>query len=154
MNPCPCGFQGSDRCRCTPDQIRRYRDKISGPLLDRIDLQVDVPNIPSDKLVEGKTDGDSSNTVYQRVQTARQRQLGRAGKINAKMSSREVVKYCVLSEPQKALLHRAITQLGLSARAFHRILKVTRTIADLDDSATLNIDHLTEALGYRITLSR
>lgn len=154
MNPCPCGFQGSERCRCTPDQVRRYRDKISGPLLDRIDLQVDVPNLPSEKLVEGKTDGDSSNTVYQRVKTARQRQLDRAGKVNAKMSSKEVVKYCVLSEPQKALLHRAVNQLGLSARAFHRILKVTRTIADLDNSATLNIDHLTEALGYRTTLSR
>ena len=154
MNPCPCGFQGSERCRCTPDQIRRYRDKISGPLLDRIDLQVDVPSLPSDKLVEGKTDGDSSDTVYQRVQIARQHQLDRAGKVNAQMSNRDVVKHCALNDPQKVLLQRAINQLGLSARGFHRILKVTRTIADLDDSATLKTDHLTEALGYRTTLSR
>lgn len=154
MNPCPCGFQGSERCRCTPDQIRRYRDKISGPLLDRIDLQVDIPSLPSDKLVEGITDGDNSDTVYQRVQRARQHQLDRAGKVNAQMSNRDVVKHCALNDPQKLLLQRAINQLGLSARAFHRILKVTRTIADLDDSATLNTDHLTEALGYRTTLSR
>ena len=154
MNPCPCGYQGNERCRCTPDQTRRYRDKISGPLLDRIDLQVDVPSLPGDKLVEGKTDGDSSGTVYQRVQTARQYQLDRAGKINAHMSSQEVILHCPLSEPQKALLQRAVQQLGLSARAFHRVLKVARTIADLDNSTGLSIDHLTEALGYRITLTR
>lgn len=154
MNPCPCGYRGSERCRCTPDQIRRYQDKISGPLLDRIDLQVEVPNLPSDKLVERKTDGEASHSVYQRVKNARQHQLCRAGKVNAHMSNQEVLKHCPLNEPQKALIRRAVRQLGLSARAFQRILKVTRTIADLDNSPDLSIDHLTEALGYRITLSR
>ena len=160
MNPCPCGFLGSDRCRCTPDQVRRYKDKISGPLMDRIDLQVEVPHLPGDKLIQGKIEGDSSAVVFQRVLSSQQRQLHRSGKLNALMSNQEVVKHCVLSHEQKSLLSRAIQQLGLTARGFHRVLKVALTIADLDranlegnktDTTALNIDHLTEALGYRIT---
>ena len=153
MNPCPCGYQGSQRCRCTPDQIRRYSDRISGPLLDRIDLQIEVPPLPGDRLVDGKTDGDCSTDIRNRVMAARQRQLTRAGTINARLSSREVATFCALDQPQKTLLNRAVEQLGLSPRAFHRILKVTRTIADLDNSAAITMAHLTEALGYRLRLS-
>jgi len=152
MNPCPCGFFGSDRCRCTPDQVRRYKDKISGPLLDRIDLQIEVPHLSGEKLLNGKTEGDSSTIVYQRVLAARQHQLNRAGKLNAHISNREIRKYCTLSLKQKDLLNRAIQQLGLTARGFHRILKVARTIADLEDKATLKSEHLSEALSYRLSM--
>lgn len=155
MNPCPCGFFGSDRCRCTPNQVRRYKDKISGPLLDRIDLQVEVPHLPGDKLLNGKTEGDSSATVYKRVLSAQQHQLNRTGKLNSHMSNREVIEHCSLNLEQKSLLNRAIQQLGLTARGFHRILKVALTIADLDNrpvnTAGLETKHLTEALSYRIT---
>ena len=129
-------------------------------MLDRIDLQVEVPHLPSDKLIQGKVEGDSSAVVYQRVLSAQQRQLHRSGKLNALMSNQEVVKYCALNVEQKSLLNRAIQQLGLTARGFHRVLKVALTIADLEkanldgnkmDTTALNIDHLTEALGYRIT---
>ncbi len=153
MNPCPCGYQGSQRCRCIPDQICRYRDRISGPLLDRIDLQVEVPPLPGDRLVEAKADGDHSPDIRNRVMAARQRQLLRSGTINARLSSRDVNTFCVLDQSQKTLLNRAVEQLGLSPRAFHRILKVARTIADLDNSAAITMDHLTEALGYRLRLS-
>lgn len=159
MNPCPCGFLGSERCRCTPDQIRRYKEKISGPLMDRIDLQVEVPPIQGDKLIEGKKEGESSSTVYQRVKTARQYQLNRAGKLNAHLSNAEIMKHCVLDSEMKELLNRAIQKLGLTARGFHRILKVARTISDLDaglhtapdSDHKLKADHLVEAIGYRIT---
>jgi magnesium chelatase family protein len=150
MNPCPCGYKGSQRCRCTPDQICRYRDRISGPLLDRIDLQVEVPALPGDRLVDGKPDGDHSADIRNRVMAARKRQLSRSGTINARLSSREITDFCALDQAQKTLLNRAVEQLGLSPRAFHRILKVTRTIADLDNSAAITMDHLTEALGYRL----
>ena len=150
MNPCPCGFLGSDRCSCTPDQVRRYKDKISGPLLDRIDLQVNVPHLPGNKLIQQRTEGESSATVYKRVFSARQKQTKRSGKLNALMSNQEAIKYCPLNNEQKALLNNAIKQLGLTARGFHRVIKVARTIADLDMSEP-NINHLTEALSYRIT---
>ena len=159
MNPCPCGFLGSDRCRCTPDQVRRYRDKISGPLLDRIDLQVNVPHLPGNKLIQQRTEGETSETVYKRVLSARQKQTKRAGKLNALMSNQEAIKHCPLDDKQKALLNNAIKQLGLTARGFHRVIKIARTIADLDvtnqndksHAETPNINHLTEALSYRVT---
>jgi len=159
MNPCPCGFLGSDRCRCTPDQVRRYRDKISGPLLDRIDLQVNVPHLPGNKLIQQRTEGETSETVYKRVLSARQKQTKRAGKLNALMSNQEAIKHCPLDDKQKSLLNNAIKQLGLTARGFHRVIKIARTIADLDvtnqndksHAETPNINHLTEALSYRVT---
>ena len=150
MNPCPCGFLGSSRCRCTPDQVRRYKDKISGPLLDRIDLQVEVPHLPSDKLIQRSVDGESSAEIYQRVKTARQYQLNRAGKLNALMSNQEVMEHCALDGEMKDLLNRAIQKLGLTARGFHRVLKVARTIADLENNEVLKATHISEALGYRL----
>ena len=151
MNPCPCGFLGSSRCRCTPDQIRRYKDKISGPLLDRIDLKVEVPHLPSDKLIQRKVDGESSTEIYQRVKTAQQYQLNRAGKLNALMSNQEVIKHCTLDNEMKDLLNQAIQKLGLTARGFHRVLKVARTIADLENDEVLKSAHISEALGYRLS---
>jgi len=161
MNPCPCGFLGSDRCRCTPDQVRRYKDKISGPLLDRIDLQVEVPQLPSDNLLQNKmegknTNGENSERVAQRVKLAYQRQLKRAGKLNAHMSNQEILTYCALNSEIKGLLNRAIEKLGLTARGFHRVLKVARTIADLEytdpeHNEKLNTGHISEALSYRIS---
>ncbi len=150
MNPCPCGHLGEARCRCTPDQIRRYREKISGPLLDRIDIQVQVPSVPGKQLMASKTDGESSAAIQQRVISARQAQLARSGKINAQLSAREVKQYCPLDPEQQQLMQQAIDKLGLSARGFHRVLKVARTIADLADSKNIARGHLSEALGYRL----
>ena len=127
-----------------------YKDKISGPLLDRIDLQVEVPHLPSDKLIQRKIDGESSTEIYQRVKTARQYQLNRAGKLNALMSNKEVMEHCTLDNEMKDLLNRAIQKLGLTARGFHRVLKVARTIADLENNETLKAAHISEALGYRL----
>lgn len=157
MNPCPCGFLGNERCRCTPDQIRRYKDKISGPLMDRIDLHVDVPHLPGNKLISGRKEGECSSDIYKRVKGARQKQLDRAGKLNARLSNRELMEYCHLDNAMKDILNRAIEKLGLTARGYHRILKVARTIADLEASREniepvgLTTDHLIEALNYRIT---
>ncbi len=150
MNPCPCGYAGdsSGRCRCTPDQIERYRSRISGPLLDRIDLHVEVPRLPHADLRNG-TDVECSASVRQRVVVARERQLGRAGKPNALLASREIELHCALSDTGQALLERAVEKLGLSARGYHRILRVARTIADLAAAADVGDTHLAEAIGYR-----
>lgn len=150
MNPCPCGYFGSNRCRCTPDQVARYKEKISGPLLDRIDLQVQVPAIPGKQLLESKTDGEDNSVIRQRVIQAREVQRERCGKINALLSANEIKQFCQLDQKQKNLMQQAIDKLGLSARGFHRILKVARTIADLEGSEKLTTAHIAEALSYRI----
>jgi magnesium chelatase family protein len=152
MNPCPCGYLGdpSGRCRCNADQIRRYRARISGPLLDRIDMHVEVPNMTGAILRrEGHSTGEGSRTVQVRVQRARQRQLQRAGKPNHKLSNREVERWCPLNAEQTRLLEEVIARFNLSARALHRVIKLARTIADLADSDELRIEHLTEAITYR-----
>ncbi|WP_461480748.1 YifB family Mg chelatase-like AAA ATPase [Porticoccus sp.] len=154
MNPCPCGHLGNARCRCTPDQVRRYREKISGPLLDRIDLLVEVPNLPGGQLLEQAPEGDNSHTVLQRVIEARQKQFRRAGRLNAQLDSRQLRSHCTLDNSQKVLVERAAQQLGLSARGVHRVLKVARTIADLDQHDNIALDHLSEALSYRLKFSR
>ncbi|WP_461519263.1 YifB family Mg chelatase-like AAA ATPase [Porticoccus sp.] len=155
MNPCPCGYLGSERCRCTPDQVRRYREKISGPLLDRIDLLVEVPSLLSGQLLESPSDeGDGNKEVLQRVINARARQYQRSGQLNTKLSNQQLRSHCILDDTQKTLIQRATEQLGLSARGVHRILKVARTIADLDQCENISINHLTEALSYRIKFSR
>jgi magnesium chelatase family protein len=150
MNPCPCGFQGhgNDKCRCTPDQIARYRGKLSGPFLDRIDLIIEVPALPSDALA-GKADGETSATVRARVEAAQARQQGRQQKPNARLSTREVDASCQPDEAGNKLLQQATNQLDLSARAWHRILKVARTIADLAGSDTIGAAHVAEAIQYR-----
>ena len=153
MNPCPCGYQGSERCRCTPDQVRRYREKISGPLLDRIDLQVDVPALPGKELMQHNPESESSAMVRQRVIEARCKQKQRTNLLNSQLSSQQLQHYCPLHADQKQLLERASERMDLSARAIHRVLKVARTIADLESCETIEITHLSEALSYRYKFS-
>lgn len=150
MNPCPCGYAGTPRCRCTPEQINRYRDRISGPLLDRIDLQVLVPQVTRQQLTGAVTDGESSAAIRARVTAAQDRQLRRQGAVNSLLGGRDLTQVCALNQAQQQLLNLAIERLGLSARAYHRVLKVARTIADLAGSVDVRNEHLTEALGYRL----
>ncbi len=152
MNPCPCGYFGhpNGRCHCTAEQINRYRARISGPLLDRIDLQIEVPPVPRELLrADGAPPAESSAEVRRRVLAARAHQLRRHGRPNAALENREVDAHCRLSAEDASLLERAIERLGLSARAYHRILRVARTVADLDDAADIATAHLQEAIGYR-----
>ncbi|MCF7222817.1 YifB family Mg chelatase-like AAA ATPase [Marilutibacter chinensis] len=153
MNPCPCGWAGdaSGRCRCSPDVIRRYRGRISGPLMDRIDLHVHVPRLPPSELRPDGPAGESSEAVQARVVAARARQLARAGKPNARLGEAGMRESCRLGASDQTLLERAVESLRLSARSMHRILRVARTIADLAGSAEIGTAHLTEAIGYRRT---
>ncbi|MEO8103522.1 MAG: YifB family Mg chelatase-like AAA ATPase [Betaproteobacteria bacterium] len=150
MNPCPCGYQGHflNKCRCTPDQISRYRSKISGPLLDRIDLQIEVPAVPQLELVKARQ-GESSEAIRERTERAFQIQLKRQGKPNAKLGPQEIDDACRPDAAGEELLKSAIQRMGLSARAYHRVLKVARTIADLADSEKIAAGHIAEAIQYR-----
>jgi len=150
MNPCACGYHGDARgkCRCTPDQVARYRGKLSGPLLDRIDLQIEVPALPAETL-QGAASGESSAIVRERVTLARQRQLARQGKPNARLSTKEIDRYCQPDEAGAALLKQALTRLNLSARAYHRVLRVARSIADLAGCDAIASQHIAEAVQYR-----
>ena len=153
MNPCPCGYHGDmrGRCRCTPDQIKRYRGRVSGPLLDRIDMHVEVGAVPNEMLLNKKSEeaAETSAAVRQRVEQARSRQYARANKVNHALTAKQVQDFCPLNKESRQLLQRAIDKLGLSARAFHRILKVSRTIADLAASADIETAHVSEAIQYR-----
>ena len=155
MNPCPCGYLGhvSSRCRCTPDQVIRYRGKISGPLMDRLDLQIEVPTIPAEELMRA-ADGEPSSTVRARVFEAFERQTKRQGKTNSALGTKEIDKYCPLEEAGAKLVQTAISRLGLSARAHHRILRVARTVADLGASEAITASHVAEAIGYRKALDK
>ena len=150
MNPCPCGYLGhySGKCRCTPDQVARYRGKISGPLLDRIDIQIEVAAVSQEDLMR-TAQGESSSTVKQRVETAYQRQLARQGKANSHLMVKDIDKYCAPDTSGESLLKQAISRLNLSARAYHRVLKVARTIADLAASDGITSMHIAEAVQYR-----
>jgi magnesium chelatase family protein len=149
MNPCPCGYLGdpSGRCHCNIDQIDRYRRKISGPLLDRIDMHVEVPRVAYKEL-QGPP-GEASAALRMRVTGARERQLRRANTLNSRLENRLIEQFCSLNNSDRLLLQHAMERLQLSARAYHRILKVARTIADLDDCAAIASTHLGEAIGYR-----
>jgi len=150
MNPCPCGYLGhfNGKCRCTPDKIARYRGKISGPLLDRIDIQIEVPAVPQEALLK-QGDGEASSAIQVRVESARQRALARQGKPNAQLSVSEIDLLCMPDETGAALLQQAISRLNLSARAYHRVLKVARTIADLAGNEKILTAHIAEAVQYR-----
>ncbi|MGV8940695.1 MAG: YifB family Mg chelatase-like AAA ATPase [Lysobacter sp.] len=151
MNPCPCGWAGdaSGRCRCSPDMVLRYRSRLSGPLMDRIDLHVEVPRLPPSALRPDAPHSESSQIVRERVLRARALQTTRAGKPNARLNQSETMAICRLSQPDQALLERAIDSLQLSARSMHRILRVARTIADLAGSPHIITAHVSEAIGYR-----
>lgn len=152
MNPCPCGYYGDKErpCRCTPDRIRRYREKISGPLLDRIDLQLYVNRLPTAELSRQPVVGESSQQICKRVIAARNRQLQRHGKINALLTTKELEQFCQLDSHSQALLEKSIEQLKLSPRAYHRILRVARTIADLENRDAVKQQDLMETLNYRM----
>jgi magnesium chelatase family protein len=156
MNPCACGFWNDPtrECRCSPNQIQRYVGKISGPLLDRIDIHIDVPAVKFRELRgEAAPETDSSSIIRQRVIHARERQQGRfAGEkifSNAAMTPRMIRTYCRIDTTSETLLENAMRRQGLSARAYDRILKVSRTIADLEGAETINSNHVSEAVGYR-----
>ncbi len=158
MNPCPCGYYSDPRheCRCSYQQIRRYRSRVSGPLMDRIDIHVDVPAVSYKDLTDDGP-GESSERIKARVQAARGIQTARfkRAKIhaNAQMSSRHIRQYCPIDASAHALLETAIDKLGLSARAYNRILKISRTIADLENKPDVDVEHVSEAVHYR-TLDR
>lgn len=152
MNPCPCGFLGdvSGRCHCTSEQVLRYRARISGPLLDRIDMHLEVPRVSHEVLRKGSPQGEeSSATIRERVLAARNIAMARSGKPNSALTAKEVKQLCLLSEQGHQLLEQAMDKFGLSHRAYHRILKLARTIADLAKSETIEIKHLSEAISYR-----
>ena len=154
MNPCPCGFFSDPKhtCICSHHQIHKYRSKISGPLLDRIDIHVEVPAVPYKDLMS-TVDAESSETIRARVQAAREIQAKRFKKnsihCNAKMSNRHIKKHCVIDHASNNLLETAVDKLGLSARAYNRILKIARTIADLDGKDLIAAHHISEAIQYR-----
>lgn len=151
MNPCPCGWAGdrSGRCRCAVDGIQRYRGRVSGPLLDRIDLHVEVPRLEPHELRDDTPCGEDSSTVRSRVVAAREVQLGRSGKANAQLQPGELAQHCRLSTADRQLLEDAVERLQLSARSMHRILRVARTVADLEGSEDIRTAHVAEAIGYR-----
>ena len=153
MNPCHCGY-ANDPARacasCTPQQTERYQRRISGPLRDRIDLQIEVPGLARDELLEGLSGAaEPSASVRQRVQAAWLRQMARQGRPNARLAQAELQRHCALPPHGERLLGDAQAKLGLSARAFHRILRVARTLADLDGATAIALHHLSEAIGYR-----
>ncbi len=152
MNPCPCGYLGdtSSRCRCTEEQINRYQYKISGPLLDRLDMIIEVHSLP--ELIINQTreaSSESSTTVRQRVTATFNIQQNRHGTSNSTLTTNDIERYCTLSGADKALLQTATKKLGLSGRAIHRIMKVARTIADMSQSDNIQTQHLSEAISYR-----
>ncbi len=151
MNPCPQGYtcDGKNLCRCTPQQQLKHRNRISAPFLDRIDIHIEVPRIDKQALDNNAEKGETSQQIRKRVYKAFQRQQQRGPRFNAELNNKEVEKFCVLKEKEKLLLDKAMDRLKLSARAYHRILKLARTIADIEDSQDIEILHLTEAISYR-----
>ncbi|MFY2762684.1 YifB family Mg chelatase-like AAA ATPase [Arenimonas sp. MALMAid1274] len=152
MNPCPCGWAGdpSGRCACSAESVLRYRSKLSGPLMDRIDLQLAVPRMPPEHLRPEAPRGESTAQVRTRVLAARDRQRARAGALNAHFTQAQTEQHCRLAPADQSLLEQAMARLQLSARAMHRILRVARSIADLEASDDIATAHLAEAIGYRL----
>ncbi len=156
LNPCPCGFYGSRdqrECNCSPQQIQKYRSRLSGPLLDRIDLHLEVPRVPV-HLLQERAEGESSETIQKRVEAARTIQLERfshrpASPFNSSMSGEELRRHARLDSEGRELLRLAFETLGLSARAYDRIVKVARTVADLEQSERIQAAHVAEAIRYR-----
>ena len=150
MNPCPCGYLGhfNNKCRCTPDNVTRYKNKVSGPLLDRIDMTIQVPAL-TEKELTGASFSESSMAIRVRVEKARDAQMTRQGKANFALGTQEIEMFCQPDEAGLVLLKTAIARLNLSARAYHRILKLARTIADLASESDIQSTHIAEAIQYR-----
>jgi magnesium chelatase family protein len=151
MNPCPCGWLGDDsgRCRCTPDRVARYRARVSGPLVDRIDLWLEVPALPAGELRAAAVRPEASGVVGARVARASERQRQRQGCANARLPPGALDAHCSMGAPAEDMLHQAMRRLALSARSFDRVRRVARTIADLAGAGTIDATHLAEAIGYR-----
>lgn len=157
MNPCPCGYYGSKNrdCRCTSKQIRQYQSKVSGPLLDRIDIHIEVPSVGY-RAMTGKHSGESSQVMAERIIKARTAQIKRLNggcAVNARMSDQDIKVFCGIDEDSKRLMEMALTKFGLTARAYTKILKVARTISDLEGREDILAGHVAEAIQYR-TLDR
>ena len=155
MNPCQCGYFGDPikPCTCTPTMILRYQSKLSGPLLDRIDIHVDVPRVEYDKLMSLER-GESSVSIRARVERARARQADRFADLtglfaNSDMGVGEIDQFCILTKEARQLIELSVRRMGLSARSYHRVLKLSRTIADLADSDLIEVQHAAEAIQYR-----
>ncbi len=149
MNPSPTGHYQGTHNRTSPQQVMRYLNRLSGPFLDRFDLSIEVPLLPKGALQSSDNRGETTEQVRKRVFLARELQMARAGKINAKLTTKEIERDCHLAEKDALFLENVLTKLGLSVRAYHRILKVSRTIADLANEPHIQQIHLAEALGYR-----
>lgn len=152
MNPCPCGYQGDARrrCHCSAEQVRRYRGKLSGPLIDRIDIHLEIQALPPEHLTQpSQTPGESSADVARRVSASRSLQWQRQGKLNSRLSGAEVGRFCALDRPTRALLAQAIARLGLSARGYDRVLKLARSCADLAAAERIATPHVSEAIALR-----
>ncbi len=153
MNPCPCGYRGHATrvCRCTHDQVLRYQGRVSGPLLDRIDMQIEVKPV-SAEVLSADADGELSATIVARVQRAAELQQHRQGKSNQYLSTREIDKLCKLDEAGEDCLRISMERFQWSGRAYHRVLRVARTIADLAGARKIQVDHVREAIQYRRAL--
>jgi magnesium chelatase family protein len=154
INPCPCGFYGdeSGRCSCSPIQIKNYLGKISGPLMDRIDLHIEVPSVSFND-ISGSSKGESSSSIKKRINKARKIQLerykGEGMYFNSQLKAKQMAVYCSIGKKEKELLKSAFERFNLSARAYNRILKVARTIADLEGSDDIKLEHIAEAIQHR-----
>ena len=152
MNPCPCGYAGDPRgrCHCTAEQVARYRNRISGPLIDRIDIHVELTALPVERLLsEALEPSETSSVVALRVAAARQLQMRRQGKLNARLTPPEIARYCAIAPDSRVLLGTAMSRLGLSARAYHRVLKLARTRADLAGETKIRRTDVAEAVKLR-----
>ena len=154
MNPCPCGYQGSSlrACRCSPEQVSRYQGKLSGPLLDRIDLHVEVGSLAADELVNTPP-GEATEDIRNRVVMARERSIARQGSANQALEGQAIDAQCQLDPAAAKFLNVAATRLGWSGRGIHRCLKVARTIADLAGAQNVQVTHVAEAVQYRRVLN-